>query len=275
MLRSFVKMHGLGNDVVILDLRDGAPEPSVAQYLRLADRRTGVGCDQVLLLDPPQALDAAARYRVVNADGTPAEHCGNGIRCVARYLERRGEARDRVIVEVGEESFELRLGANTDVRVDMGIPRFTPAAVPVNAENEAARYAVETTLGAFECGAVSMGNPHTVLEVADVDRTDVSAIGPAIQAAGFFPQGVNVGFMQVLSREAVLLRVFERGAGETRACGTGACAAMAIGRNWGLLDATVEVTLPGGQLSIEWQGAGERLYMTGPATFVFEGVIDL
>jgi diaminopimelate epimerase len=272
----FAKMHGLGNDVVIIDQRRLVHALTRADFAHLADRRLGIGCDQVLLLERPSDARAHARYRVINADGSPAEHCGNGVRCVARYLERRGEARDVVTIEIGKDLFDLHFEAGTDVRVDMGAPRFTPAVIPLAAEAELDRYTV-TIAGQQVCfGAVSMGNPHAVIEVPAVATADVVAIGAALQASTLFPASVNVGFMEIVSPRAIRLRVFERGAGETRACGTGACAAVAIGRRWGALAAAVTVELPGGCLRIEWDGEREHsLWMTGPATFVFEGTIEL
>lgn len=272
----FAKMHGLGNDVVIIDQRHFVHPLTRADFARLADRRLGIGCDQILLLERPADTRAQARYRVVNADGSSAEHCGNGVRCVARYLERRGEAREVVTIEIGQELFDLHFEAGTDVRVDMGAPRFAPAAIPLAVDAESDRYS--TTLGArsVRFGAVSMGNPHAVIEVPTVATADVPGIGAALQASALFPAGVNVGFMEIVSPRAIRLRVFERGAGETRACGTGACAAVAIGRRWGALGDAVAVELPGGSLLIEWDGDREHpLWMTGPATFVFEGTIEL
>jgi diaminopimelate epimerase len=272
----FVKMHGLGNDFVVIDNRDGRYALSPAQFAALGTRRFGVGCDQILLLESPRDRRAQARYRVVNADGSPAEHCGNGVRCVARYLERLGEVTQRVAIEIGEAVYELTLGDGTDVRVDMGVPCFEPARIPLAVAAEADRYATPAGGTTVEFGAVSMGNPHAVIEVADSECADVAGIGAALQASALFPASVNVGFLEVTTRDRVRLRVFERGAGETLACGTGACAAVAIGRRWKLLDARVTVVLRGGELTIEWAGGpADTLWMTGPATFVFEGNIDL
>ena len=272
----FAKMHGLGNDVVIIDQRHDFHPLTRTDFARLADRRLGVGCDQVLLLERPQQARAHARYRVVNADGSPAEHCGNGVRCVARYLERRGEARDVVTIEIGQDLFDLYFEAGTDVRADMGAPRFDPIAIPLAVEAESDRYSATLLAHDIAFGAVSMGNPHAVIDVPAVATADVAGIGPALQASTLFPAGVNVGFMEIVSSQFIRLRVFERGAGETRACGTGACAAVAIGRRWGALATVVTVELPGGRLRIEWDGErGHPLWMTGPATFVFEGTIEL
>jgi diaminopimelate epimerase len=273
----FVKMHGLGNDFVVLDQRARDYALDAATYRTLADRRRGIGCDQILVLDPPTRTAAAVRYRVVNADGTPAEHCGNGVRCVAAYLARDGQApHGEVAVEIGDEVFALRQTANGDVRVDMGRPQFAPAAIPLAVPSMAARYTLHHAGHDYEFGAVSLGNPHAVFEVEGVEEAPLESLGPALQAHPLFPARVNVGFMQVTSSAHIRLRVFERGVGETAACGTGACAAVAIGRRWGRLGSRVDVDLRGGRLTIEWSGqVDDSLWMTGPATFVFEGTIDL
>lgn len=273
----FVKMHGLGNDFVLLDQRERQFNLGPAQIAQLADRRFGIGCDQVLSLETPDSADAAVRYRVYNADGSSAEHCGNGVRCVARYLERRGEAAaGKVLVEIGREVFELALLTDGQVRVDMGAPRFAPADIPLAVDAEAERYGLTFDGQALEFGAVSMGNPHAVFEVASCDDAPVAALGALLQDHALFPRRVNVGFMQVVNPTHIRLRVFERGAGETLACGTGACAAVAVGRRWRRLDATVRVSLAGGELTIAWDGQRDHaLWMTGPATFVFEGSMEI
>ena len=273
----FVKMHGLGNDFVLLDQRAQHYGLAPAQIAWLADRRFGIGCDQLLSLETPRAAAAAVRYRVYNADGSSAEHCGNGVRCVARYLQQRGEARDgTVLVEIGEEIFELSLLADGQVRVDMGRPRFSPADIPLVVNSEAERYALSFEGEARQFGAVSMGNPHAVFEVESTATAPVANLGAALQDHALFPRRVNVGFMQVLAPERIRLRVFERGVGETNACGTGACAAVAVGRRWRRLASQVVVELRGGELTIAWDGDPQHgLWMTGPATFVFEGNIEL
>ena len=273
----FVKMHGLGNDFVLLDQRERDFGLSSAQMAQLADRRFGIGCDQLLSLETPGDAAAAVRYRVYNADGSSAEHCGNGVRCVARYLERRGEVKaGSVLVEIGTQLFELALLPNGEVRVDMGAPRFTPADIPLAAAAEAERYGLTVDGRAYEFGAVSMGNPHAVFEVASTESAPVAEIGALLQNHALFPRRVNVGFMQVEDPAHIRLRVFERGAGETLACGTGACAAVAVGRRWRRLADQVRVQLRGGALTIAWDGQQDHsLWMTGPATFVFEGSIDL
>ena len=272
----FFKMHGLGNDFVIIDARRQHYALTPDACAALADRRRGVGCDQILILEPPTDPRAQARYRVVNADGSAAEHCGNGVRCVARLLERLGEARESLVVEIGDALFDLFLEGDTSVRVDMGVPRFEPADIPLAVAAMAPRYTLRVGTDEVAFGAVSMGNPHAVIAVDDVATAAVATLGPAVQAARLFPAGVNVGFMQILDPAHIRLRVYERGAGETAACGTGACAAVAIGRRWGALAAAVRVDLCGGTLAIAWDGEpGHPLWMTGPATFVFEGTIDL
>jgi diaminopimelate epimerase len=273
----FVKMHGLGNDFVLLDQRERHFGLTPAQIAHLADRRFGIGCDQLLSLETPDDAAAAVRYRIFNADGSSAEHCGNGVRCVARYLERRGEVKaGSVLVEIGAALFELALLDDGQVRVDMGAPRFAPADIPLAAAAEAARYALSFDGQSLEFGAVSMGNPHAVFEVPSTDSAPVATLGALLQDHALFPRRVNVGFMQVIDAEHIRLRVFERGVGETKACGTGACAAVAVGRRWQRLGAQVQVQLQGGELSIAWDGRPEHsLWMTGPATFVFEGSIEL
>ena len=273
----FVKMHGLGNDFVLLDQRERHFGLTPAQIAHLADRRFGIGCDQLLSLETPANAAAAVRYRVFNADGSGAEHCGNGVRCVARYLERRGEVKaGSVLVEIGAALFELALLDDGQVRVDMGAPRFAPADIPLAAAAEADRYPLSFDGQSLEFGAVSMGNPHAVFEVPSTDSAPVATLGALLQDHALFPRRVNVGFMQVIDPEHIRLRVFERGVGETKACGTGACAAVAVGRRWQRLGAQVLVQLQGGELTIAWDGRPEHsLWMTGPATFVFEGSIEL
>ena len=272
---SFTKMHGLGNDFVLLDERERALHLSTTQITALADRRYGVGCDQVLSL---AAADGAAdaRYVVYNADGSPAEHCGNGVRCVAHYLARRGDVHDVVRVQIGDDIHELHFEGDDMVRVNMGVPDFRPARIPLAVAAEQDRYEYPVAGETLYFGAVSIGNPHAVFETASTDDAPVASIGTALQDSPLFPQRVNVGFMQVVDRSHLRLRVFERGVGETLACGTGACAAVAIGRRWDRVDDAVTVDLQGGQLHVSWTAArDDALWMTGPATHVFEGTIDL
>ena len=273
----FVKMHGLGNDFIVIDEREGSFELDRRQLAFLADRRFGVGCDQILSIGKPGSPNALARYRVFNADGSPAEHCGNGARCVARFLEQQGEANaDGISIEIGKELLQMSFASGDRVCVNMGRPRFSPGEIPLKATGELARYELETDDGRIEFGAVSMGNPHAVIAVEELASAPVESVGSQLQHSDRFPQAVNVGFMQILSRNSINLRVYERGAGETLACGTGACAAVAIGRRWGLLDSEVAVELRGGVLQIDWDGElQDAIWMTGPATYVYEGTIEL
>lgn len=272
----FHKLQGLGNDFVLIDARARPFELSPAQIARLADRRYGVGCDQVLVLETPTLPEAIARYRVFNQDGTAAEHCGNGVRCVARYLAVHDAlAAERLRIEIDRRAFELRLGTDSSVEVEMGEPTFMPAAIPLAVPAAADIYELEFDGRRWQFGAVSVGNPHAVFEVPDVDGAPVATLGACLQAHPLFPARVNVGFMQVLGPGRIRLRVFERGAGETPACGTGACAAVAVGRRQGRLAADVQVELRGGTLDITWEGPGHGLRMRGPATPVFSGTIEL
>ena len=273
---SFTKMQGLGNDFVLLDARRVPLELTPAQLRRLADRRYGVGCDQVLQIDSSSLAGAAARYRVFNADGSPAQHCGNGVRCVAHYLHAHGAVHGRdLVIELGGRGYALRLEDDATVKVDMGEPDFEPTALPLAVDARADRYPLTHAGQDRTFGAVSMGNPHAVFEVPDVATAPVAELGAWLQQQPLFPERVNAGFMQVLDASRIRLRVFERGTGETPACGTGACAAVAVGRHWGLLGTRVVVELTGGELTIEWDGPGTRLWMRGPAVSVFEGSIEL
>ena len=268
----FTKMHGAGNDFVVLDLRHGAPAPDAALCRALADRHTGVGCDQILTIEPPSAAGAVARYGIWNADGSASQQCGNGARCVAAWLVRDG---------VADETFALDSPAGRHpvsrdgdaFRVAMGVPEFAPARIPMAGVDAAqALYALPVDgVGTLALGAVSMGNPHAVLEVDDIEVAEVERIGRAVQASAWFPESVNVGFVQVLDAGHVRLRVFERGVGETLACGSGACAAVAVLVRRGRCARSVAVALPGGTLDIDWPADTATLAMSGPAAFVFEG----
>ena len=270
----FSKMHGAGNDFVVLDLRGDASPPSAALCRALADRHTGVGCDQILTVEAPASAAAVAAYRIWNADGSPAAQCGNGARCIAAWLVREGAAREpRFVLDSPAGSHEVQVLGGDRYRVAMGVPRFDPAQVPLaGVAAPAASYAATLPGGrqvAF--GAVSMGNPHAVVEVDDVAKAPVDAVGPALQALPMFPQSANVGFAQVLDRARIRLRVYERGAGETLACGSGACAAVAVLVRQGRVDRDVAVLLPGGELRIAWPDDAAQVAMSGPAAFVFEG----
>lgn len=276
MLLTFTKMHGLGNDFVIID---GVRQPvslTPEQVRRLADRRRGIGCDQILLVERPLSTDVDFRYRIFNADGGEVEQCGNGARCFARFVFEEGLThKTRIPVETASGRMELALLDDGQVTVNMGVPRLLPAEIPFDAPMQAPRYALQADGHAVHIGAVSMGNPHAVLVVADVATAPVNELGPIIESHPRFPKRVNVGFMQVVARDRIRLRVYERGAGETQACGSGACAAAVIGQIQGLLDSDVRVSLPGGDLVISWAGVGEPVFITGPATRVFEGQIEL
>jgi diaminopimelate epimerase len=275
MRRAFTKMQGLGNDFVVFDATE-RPLPVTPALLRqIADRRLGIGCDQVLVVAPPSRPGLDFDYIVYNSDGSESGQCGNGARCVARFLRERGLS-DRDRIRIGTRTSDMTLQCLPDgrVRVDMGTPRWDPAALPFDAAARAPRYTLAANDSVFEIGAVSLGNPHAVLEVSDVDTAPVAEVGALLQRHPAFPDSVNVGFLQVLDAGHVRLRVFERGTGETLACGSGACAAAAVGRLWGRLDAQVAVQLRGGELDVEWEGEGRPLFMTGPANTVYWGEIE-
>jgi len=274
----FSKMHGLGNDFVMLDATSRPVALSVDQLRHLADRRRGIGCDQVIIVDPADGADVDFRYRIYNADGGESGQCGNGARCLYRFVRDRGLSdREEIAARTAAGTVHLRGAGGGQVSVDMGEPRLAPRSIPfqAEAEAEAVEYALEAGGRTVAISAVSMGNPHAVLLVDDVDTAPVAELGPAIGRHERFPEQANVGFMQVLAPDAIRLRVYERGAGETPACGTGACAAVVAGRLRALLGSKVRVELPGGELIIEWEGAGHPVWMTGPATHVYEGSIDL
>ncbi|HEX4023993.1 MAG TPA: diaminopimelate epimerase [Steroidobacteraceae bacterium] len=276
MRLDFVKMHGLGNDFLILDLPAGAGLPSAAQWRALADRHTGIGFDQALVLQPPRRAGTDAYYRIFNADGGEAEQSGNGARCAAALLHRRRKSgAGALTMDTAGGLLQASVLADGRVSVNMGPPNFDPASLPFDAPARAASYSIHSGDETHEFGAVSIGNPHAVLRVQAVESAAVERIGRTLQTNPRFPRQVNVGFMQIVDRTAIRLRVYERGAGETRACGTGACAAVVIGRDLGLLDADVEVHVPGGVLSVHWDSEGESVWLTGPAQQAFEGRVDI
>ena len=273
MTLAFSKMHGLGNDFVIIDLQHDAQIPCAARWRALADRHTGIGFDQALVILPPQHADAVARYRIYNADGGEVEQCGNGVRCVAEWLRMQG----RVPPGIGTTGdplplrldsaggrVEARFAAAGQVTVNMGVPQF--------AANGETTLVVDGV--ALQFMQVSMGNPHAVLRVDAVEAAPVGSLGARLEAHPFFPQRTNVGFLQIVDAQHGRLRVFERGVGETRACGTGACAAMASGRRLGLLEERAQLSLPGGSLELHWPGEGAPLWMTGPVALAFRGEVD-
>jgi diaminopimelate epimerase len=276
----FTKMHGLGNDFMVVDRIRHPVRLSRRQIQRLSDRHFGVGFDQLLLIDPPDRPDVDFHYRIFNADGNEVEHCGNGARCFARFVLDKGLIACRTIrVSTVNRLLTLTVSRSGQVTVDMGEPDFSPAALPFRAPQEAGEYPLELQseqgMETISVAAVSVGNPHCVLTVADVDTAAVHETGPRLVTHPDFPQGVNAGFMQVLDRSTIRLRVYERGAGETVACGTGACAAVVCGIRNGQLDNAVTVHLRGGELHVEWPGPGHPVSMTGPATTVFEGTLLL
>lgn len=272
----FTKMHGLGNDFAVFDAPAGGTPLSGAQMRRLADRHTGIGFDQALILEPPRRSGSAVFYRIFNADGVEVEQCGNGARCIAALLASRGLAREGALtMDSPAGLIRARAESGGSVSVDMGPVRFDPQSLPFEANAEADRYRLEVGTETLEIGAVSIGNPHAVLAVESVEAAQVARLGPAIEGHGRFPKRVNVGFMQVVDRSHIRLRVYERGAGETLACGTGACAAVAVGRRWGLLDPVVTVSARGGELRVSWAGPAESIWLTGPARISFEGHIDI
>ena len=268
----FTKMHGAGNDFVVIDLISQRYTLRPRDVRKLADRRFGVGCDQVLVVEPPRQPDIDFRYRIYNADGNEVQQCGNGARCFARFVRDKKLTTKRVItVETAGGILELRVQDEQLVEVDMGEPVLLPANIPYLADTQARSYTLDLDGRELQIGAVSMGNPHAVLRVDDVREAELESLGPRIERCQDFPERVNVGFMEVVSATEIHLRVFERGVGETLACGTGACAAVVYGLLQEWLRDTVTVNLPGGKLSISWAGEGQPVIMTGPTAVVFEG----
>ncbi len=276
MLLRFTKMHGLGNDFMVLDLVSQHAHVQPRHVKQWGDRNFGVGFDQLLIVEPPSTPDADFRYRIFNCDGTEVEQCGNGARCFARFVvDKRLTAKKTIRVETKGGMIELTLTNDGQVTVDMGPPRLAPEQVPFLAEAEALSYPVDVDGQRYELAAISMGNPHGVLRVDDVDSAPVRTLGPKLEVHERFPQKANIGFLQIVNPHQARLRVWERGAGETLACGTGACAAAVAGIRQGWLQSPVQIDLPGGRLSIEWAGPGQPVMMTGPAVRVFEGQVRL
>jgi diaminopimelate epimerase len=272
----FTKMHGAGNDFVVIDGVTQSISLTPAQLRFLGDRHFGVGCDQILLVEPAGSPDADFRYRIFNSDGGEVEQCGNGSRCFVRFVHEKGLSDKRTIrVETAKGMLVLQMQQDGTVTVDMGAPRFAPAEIPFDAPVEAVTYPLDVAGRNVDINAISMGNPHAVQVVDDVDTAPVATEGPLIEHHPRFPQRVNAGFMQIVSRSEIRLRVYERGAGETLACGTGACAAVVAGIERGLLDHDVLVHARGGDLRISWAGRGQSVMMTGPATTVFDSEITL
>jgi diaminopimelate epimerase len=276
MRLAFTKMHGLGNDFIVFDARQPGEVPSAAALRRLADRRTGIGFDQALVLMPPDRPGTDVYYRIFNADGSEVEQCGNGARCIARLVASRAAIRERTLVMDSPGGIvSARLRGDGLVSVAMGVPDFDPRSLPFEAEHEAPSYRIDLPAGPVEFGAVSIGNPHAVIRVRSVDDAPVDTVGPAMENHPRFPRRVNVGFLEIVAPDQVRLRVFERGVGETQACGTGACAAVAVGRRHGPLAEEVRVDVPGGRLIVQWPGPGEPIWLTGPAETAFEGHVEL
>ncbi|WP_020210750.1 diaminopimelate epimerase [Gilvimarinus chinensis] len=272
----FTKMHGLGNDFVVIDGISQKLRLTPEKVRKLSDRHFGIGCDQVLLVEVPNSPDVDFRYRIYNADGGEVENCGNGARCFARFVrDRRLTGKSSIKVETASGIMTLNVHEDDEVTVDMGVPVLDPADIPFSAPSRAVTYPLELEARSVNIGAVSMGNPHAVTIVDDVAQAPVNILGPMIESHPRFPSRVNAGFMQVISPSEIRLRVYERGAGETLACGTGACAAVVAGRLQGLLDDAVTVHLPGGSLHIQWAGEGQPVLMKGPATNVFHGQVRL
>ena len=276
MVVNFTKMHGLGNDFMVVDMISHHVHLRPEQIRRMADRNLGIGFDQLLLVEPPGKPDVDFRYRIFNADGSEVEQCGNGARCFATFVrEKKLSNKDCIRVETKKGNIELRINEDGRVLVDMGEPLFVPEHIPFIAESQADTYSLVVDNESLQISAVSMGNPHAVLQVPELSDHQVASAGPLIESHECFPERVNVGFMEVVHKRFIKLRVYERGVGETLACGTGACAAVAAGISRGILESPAEVRLPGGNLKIDWQGPGSTLMMEGPATTVFEGKIRI
>lgn len=272
----FSKMHGLGNDFVVIDGISQSVRLTPEKIRQLSDRNFGIGCDQLLLVEHPENPDVDFRYRIFNCDGSEVENCGNGARCFAVFVrERRLTGKRKIKVETAGGLIELHVTDKGEVMVDMGIPRLIPQEIPFVADAKSATYVLDVDGQEFEISSVSMGNPHAVILVDNVNTAPVETLGPRVEHHTRFPQRVNVGFMQKISANEIDLRVFERSAGETLACGTGACAAVVAGRLRNLLNENVKVNLRGGSLHITWAGEGFPVIMTGPATTVFHGQVNI
>ena len=273
---AFTKMHGLGNDFIVIENLSHDFKATAEQIQQLADRHFGIGFDQLLLVEPPTSDEMDFSYRIFNADGNEVEQCGNGARCFARLVYDRGLT-EKTEIHVGTQSGIIvpRLLDDGRVCVEMGVPEFEPEKIPFLAEGRQRSYTLSLDGEEVSIAAISMGNPHAVQIVTDIDKAPVSDMGAQIECHPNFPQRVNAGFMQILDRQSIRLRVWERGSGETLACGTGACAAVVAGIDQGLLDNAVKVFLPGGSLDIEWAGDDAPVSMTGPAEYVYEGMIEM
>lgn len=276
MMLSFAKMHGLGNDFMVVDGVSQQIYFTEGQIRKLADRHRGIGFDQLLLIEAPMQPDVDFHYRIFNADGTEVEQCGNGARCLARFVRQMGLTwKHKIRVSTIKGIMNLQLNRNGLVSVDMGVPQLTPKHIPMQQETQQVSYHVALDGKEYSFGAVSMGNPHCVLTVDDVAEAPVEQLGGQLTEHQLFPEGANIGFMQVAAHDEIRLRVYERGVGETQACGTGACASAVVGRLQHNMAQKVRVYLPGGHLHIDWPGEGKPLRMMGPAEFVFQGLIEL
>jgi len=273
---SFSKMHGLGNDFVVIDAinQDISLDSEMVRFL--ADRHRGIGCDQILIVEAARSPDSDFFYRIFNADGSEVAQCGNGARCFARYVRDKCLTdQDTIRVETISGFMTLQIESDDQITVNMGVPRFEPADIPLNRKSRANSYKINIDGQSIEFGAVSLGNPHAVIRVEDICTASVATLGPILESNDDFPERANIGFVQISDPSQLILRVYERGSGETEACGSGACAAMIIARQQGWVDDSVTVKLRGGILRISWKGEGEPVWMTGPATHVFDGEIKL
>ncbi len=273
---NFTKMHGLGNDFVVIDAINQQISLTPKQIRFMADRHFGIGFDQLLLVEKPISSNADFKYRIFNADGSEVAQCGNGARCFARFVrDQQLSVKNEILVDTDSGQLLLCFDQDNLITVNMGIPRHKPAEIPMHADHEADVYDVTVNNTGYQFGAVSMGNPHAVMQVTEVDTAPIAELGKLLESHALFPERANIGFMQVIDRNHIKLRVYERGAAETLACGSGACAAVVVGIKQDLLDDPVSVELPGGQLIIKWAGRDQPVLMTGPATSVFEGQISL
>jgi len=271
MRLNFTKMHGLGNDFIVINNLNDTFNQNLINIPKLANRHTGIGFDQLLIVDSSERADIDFKYRIFNADGKEAQQCGNGARCFALYVfEKKLTSKRKLNVETLNGVIELIINDASSVTVNMGEPEFTPSKIPANFDNQHKKYLINST----EIGALSMGNPHAVIIANNIDNLEIEMTAKDIQNSSYFPESVNVGFMQINSTNNISLRVFERGVGETQACGTGACAAVVFGVENNLLDNKVRVSLPGGNLEISYE-KGSDVLMTGPAQFVFEGSVEI
>jgi diaminopimelate epimerase len=276
MLIKFTKMHGLGNDFVVIDAVRQHINLTTNAIKKLADRNLGIGCDQVLLIEPPSDKNIDFNYRIFNCDGSEVEQCGNGARCMGRYIaDQQLSGKKTVLLQTKNRVMEVTTKTKNLVTANMGKPCFTPEAIPFNTKQQEIIYNIEIDGQTYEISALSVGNPHAVIQVDDINRAAVNEIGPLIQADSHFPESVNVGFMQIIDHQNIKLRVYERGVGETQACGSGACAAAVAAIQQKLVDTSVKLELLGGSLNVAWRGDNQPILMTGPAETVFHGKIKL